>query len=116
MGFRLQCRDTYWVESFNHQLLCYIPKRIHFSTRVFSMRMNLAVIDWVGRTYVRTHLSLHSCLQNKNVNRPCTSQRKVKDLRRPDRRTGMKVLVKKSYKFAVDVWDNYFKRNLANLE
>lgn len=43
----IQCRDTYWVESFNHQLLTYLPKRIHFSTRVFNMRMNLAVMDWV---------------------------------------------------------------------
>ena len=34
-------------ESFNHQLLTYLPKRIHFSTRVFNMRMNLAVMDWV---------------------------------------------------------------------
>ena len=42
-----KCRDTYWVESFNHQLLTYLPKRIHFSTVTFNMRMNLAVLDWV---------------------------------------------------------------------
>eukprot|EP00731_Ephydatia_muelleri_P035532 Em0133g2a len=41
-----QCRDTYWVESFNHQLLTYLPKRIHFHTKTFEMRMNLAVMDW----------------------------------------------------------------------
>ncbi|KAL5509605.1 hypothetical protein EMCRGX_G004999 [Ephydatia muelleri] len=40
------CRDTYWVESFNHQLLTYLPKRIHFHTKTFEMRMNLAVMDW----------------------------------------------------------------------
>ena len=45
--FLWQCRDTYYVESFNHQLLVYIPKRIHFSNRVFTMRMNLAIMDWV---------------------------------------------------------------------
>ena len=43
-----QCRDTYWVESINHRLLTYLPKRIHFSTRTFVMRMNLAVLDWVS--------------------------------------------------------------------
>ena len=43
-----QCRDTYWVESFNHQLLTYLPKRIHFHTKTFEMRMNLAVMDWVS--------------------------------------------------------------------
>ena len=43
-----QCRDTYWVESFNHQLLTYLPKRIHFGTTTFCMRMNLALCDWVS--------------------------------------------------------------------
>ena len=38
----LYCRDTFYVDSFNYHLLCYIPKRIHFSTRVSIMRMNLA--------------------------------------------------------------------------
>ena len=28
-------------------MLTYIPKRIHFSTNIFKMRMNLAVLDWV---------------------------------------------------------------------
>ena len=55
-------------------------------------------------------------LQNESVNRPFTSQRKVRDLRRPDRRTGMKVLVKKTYKFVDKVWDDYFRRNLSNFE
>ena len=44
-----QCRDTFAVESFNHILLTYLSKRIHFSTRTFNMRMNLAVLDWVRR-------------------------------------------------------------------
>ena len=50
----VQCRDTYWIESFNHQLLTYPPKRIHFSTRVFNMRMNLAVVDWVRHNFVNS--------------------------------------------------------------
>ena len=44
----IQCRDTYWIESFNHQLLTYLPKRIHFGNDTFVMRMNLAVLDWVS--------------------------------------------------------------------
>ena len=42
-----KCRDTFSVESFNHMMLTYVPKRIHFSTCTFNMRMNLAVLDWV---------------------------------------------------------------------
>ena len=49
----LQCRDTYWVESCNHQLLTYLPIRIHFDTKTFQMRMNLAVMDWVSLPHVR---------------------------------------------------------------
>ena len=48
----MQCRDTYWVESFNHQLLTYLSKRIHFSTPTYRMRMNLAVLDWVCFPYL----------------------------------------------------------------
>ena len=40
--------DIYIGWSFNHMLLIYIPKHIHFSTKIFIMRMNLAVLDWVG--------------------------------------------------------------------
>uniref|UniRef100_A0A1X7V110 Uncharacterized protein n=1 Tax=Amphimedon queenslandica TaxID=400682 RepID=A0A1X7V110_AMPQE len=38
------CRDTFWVESFNHYLLTYLHKRIHFGTTTFRMRMNIAVM------------------------------------------------------------------------
>jgi hypothetical protein len=75
-----RCRDTYSVESFNHMMLMYVSKRIHFSTRTFNMRMQLAVLDW-----------------NENVHRAYTSMHRVADLRRPDRRTAMKVLVEKTY-------------------
>ena len=43
----LQCRDTFWVESFNHQLLAHIPKRVHFGSSTFEMRMNRTIMDWV---------------------------------------------------------------------
>ena len=55
----VQCRDTYWVESFNHQLLTYLPKRIHFSNETFNMRMNLAVLDWVSESHVLFTVHIH---------------------------------------------------------
>ena len=44
----VQCRDTFWVESFNHQLLTYLPKRVYFGSATFHMRMDLAVLNWMG--------------------------------------------------------------------
>ncbi len=94
----LQCRDTFWVESFNHQLLTYLPKRIHFGSSTFDMRMNLAILDWVCCTTHCIQIEYLFTLQNENVCRESTSERLVQDMRRPDRRTAMKVLVKKSFK------------------
>ena len=37
------------------------------------------------------------------------------DLRRPDRRTAMKVLVKKTYHFVEEIWMDYFMRNKNDL-
>ena len=103
----LQCRDTYWVESFNHQLLTYIPKRIHFGSSTFAMRMNLAIMDWVSwYSILCTNIYVFTCtLQNENVCRESTSERVVQDARRPDRRTPMKVLVKKSFDFVDNIWE-----------
>ena len=39
-------------------------------------------------------------LQNENVRRGCTSERLVQDMRRPDRRTPVRVLKAKSFNFA----------------
>ena len=39
-------------------------------------------------------------LQNENVRRGCTSERLVQDMRRPDRRTPVRVLKEKSFNFA----------------
>ena len=36
----------------------------------------------------------------------------VLDMRRPDRRTPMKVRLKKTYQFADDVWKAYVSKNL----
>ncbi len=41
---------------------------------------------------------------------------KVKDLRRPDRRTAMKVLVKKSFGFVRLLWEMFVERNKADLQ
>ena len=49
------------------------------------------------------------------MNRAHTSKRKVKDLRRPDRRTDMKALVSKSYHFAGMLWTEYVARNGVDL-
>ena len=45
------------------------------------------------------------------MNRAYTSMNKFKDLRRPDRRTAMKVLVKKTFKFVDLVWAMYVAQN-----
>ena len=55
LDVNLQCRDTFWVESFNHQLLTFLPKRVHFHTDTFKMRMNFAVMDWVSSLHVHAH-------------------------------------------------------------
>ncbi len=107
----LQCRDTFWVESFNHQLLTYIPKRIHFGSSTFEMRMNLAIMDWVCCTNLLYTMEYVFTLQNENVCRESTSERLVSDMRRPERRTAMKVLVKKAFKFVDNIWECYMQRS-----
>eukprot|EP00731_Ephydatia_muelleri_P009728 Em0005g314a len=91
------CRDTYWVESFNHQLLTYLPKRIHFHTKTFEMRMNLAVMDW-----------------NENCQRMATSHHEYTDVRRPDHHSTYNVLVKKTYRFVNNIWSMYVLRNITS--
>ena len=49
------------------------------------------------------------------MNRPYTSTSRVKDLWRPDRRTAMKVLVKKTYMFVDKLWTEYVEHNRADL-
>ena len=54
-------------------------------------------------------------MQNENVNRTHTSVHKVKDLRRSDRRTPMKVLVEKTFKFVELVWTAYVDDNTPDI-
>ena len=98
-------------------LLTYVPKRIHFGSATFLMRMNFAVMDWVRTVYMTSVPKMCVCLnvmQNENSQRAYTSERMYIDIRRPDRRTPMKVLVKKSYKFVQQVWDSYMVKNMED--
>lgn len=55
-------------------------------------------------------------IKNENVNRMHTSEHKVRDLRRPDRRTAMKVLVEKTFHFVELIWAAYVSKNVTHLE
>jgi hypothetical protein len=58
------------------------------------MRMNLACLDW-----------------NENVGRAATSEYITQDMRRPDRRTPMKVLTGKTYTFIDEIWEVYLQHH-----
>ena len=95
----LQCRDTYWVEPFNHQLLSDVPKKIHFGSTTFVMRLNLA-LGMIVRSYDDNgRLYLAFLNRMRNVGRAATSECMVADIRWKDRRTPMKVLVAKTFHF-----------------
>ena len=82
------------------------------------MRMNLALLDWVNIPCVCCAMILNvtiTLFQNENVNRAYTNLSKVKDLRRPDRRTDMKVLVKKTFMFVDLLWAMYVTHNKVDL-
>ena len=49
------------------------------------------------------------------MNRVHTSVHRVQDLRRPDRRTPMKVLVEKTFTFVELVWSTYIDDNKADI-
>jgi hypothetical protein len=82
-----RCRDTFWIESFNHALLTYLPKRIHFGDLTYQMRMDIAVMDW-----------------NENVDREVTSEKLIVDGRRPNRRLPFKCRKAKTDNFRWKVW------------
>ncbi|KAL5472992.1 hypothetical protein EMCRGX_G027432 [Ephydatia muelleri] len=98
----ISCEYTYLCSSSvgiptNHQLLTYLPKRIHFHTKTFEMRMNLAVMDW-----------------NENCQRMATSHHEYTDVRRPDHHSTYNVLVKKTYRFVNNIWSMYVLRNITS--
>ena len=97
-------------------LLTYVPKRIHFGTATFLMRMNLAVMDWV-RTLCLSALPGYACYYSqKNSQRACTSERLYLDMRRTDRTTPLKVFTEKSFSFVDQVWDSYMAKNMEDLK
>jgi len=49
------------------------------------------------------------------VQRAATSERMILDIRRPDRRTPMKALVAKTFKFVDTIWLQYLRRHLQDL-
>ena len=49
------------------------------------------------------------------MGRASTSERVVQDRRRQDRRTPMKVLVKKTFNFVDDIWKTYIEQKLGDL-
>ena len=49
------------------------------------------------------------------MGRAATSERLVADLRRPDRRTLMKVLVGKTFNFVSAIWELHTHNNMQNL-
>ncbi len=101
-----------------HHLLTYAPKRIHFGTETFVMRMNLACMDWVSEMCVYTYhilLMSYNYYKNENVGRRATSEVYMQDLKRPNRRTPFRVLVCKSFKFVDEVWKLYVSLNCQDI-
>ena len=49
------------------------------------------------------------------MNHSHTSEHRVYDLRRPDRRTPMKVLVEKKFEFVEPVWSAYVAHNKPDI-
>ena len=57
----------------------------------------------------------HVFLQNENVNREITSTHRVHDLRCPDRRTAMKILVAKTFTLVPALWQDYLAKYVSDL-
>lgn len=92
-------KDTFYVESFNNAVLMYLDKRLHYKDRTYTMRMNLAVLNW-----------------NEHVDRPFTArsvQYSEKNIQR--RQLGKKHYKKKSYNFVSEIWQ-LFLRVIVNNE
>ena len=104
------CQDTFWIESFNHQLL---PKLIHFGSTTFKMRMNLAVMDWVCSCNCVHTCYIPSLISRMKMYKEPAQVNIFLCLRRPDRITPMKVIVKKTFHF-VDVWRAYIRSKITD--
>ncbi len=92
----VNCKDTHYVESFNNALLQYHDKRICFGLRVYTMRINLAVIDW-----------------NEHVDRPHTSERRIVDAANPRRQQPVPVLAAKTYAWRNEMWRKFMNKTYS---
>ena len=82
------------------------------SDATFTMRMNVAVLDWVTQTIVPCFTKLHhDSFFHENIGRPSTSASETKDLRQPDRQIGIRVLVKIFILFVDELWQSYVSQN-----
>ena len=72
--------------------------------------MDLALLDWVRVNRKQNVFYMYVAhQQNENVGRVATSMREVVDLRQPDRRTPMRVLVAKAFYFVDKVWMTHLR-------
>ncbi len=61
------------------------------------------------------YVCINVTLQNENVCRASTSERLVQDMRRPDRRTAMRVLVTKTFNFVDNIWQSFVQQRSDEL-
>ena len=54
-------------------------------------------------------------MQNENSQRAFTSEKYYADVRRPDRRTPMKVLTDKTFTFVDTIWETYMEHNMVDV-
>ncbi|XP_044175429.1 uncharacterized protein LOC122958570 [Acropora millepora] len=87
-------RYTYYIESFHNCLLIYVPKRIHFSDKVYNMQVHLACLDW-----------------NENVDRDVYTTKTYQSIKRPDRVAPFRVLKPKTFLFKENIWATFYAFN-----
>lgn len=116
-----QCRDTYYIESFHNCLLIYVPKRIHFSDKVYNMRVHLACLDWVNihnsdSMYLLSNKEIYCwsllfLFQNENVDRDVYTTQTYQSIKRPDRVAPFRVLKPKTFSFKENIWATFYTFN-----
>ena len=78
-------------------------------------RWEWILLLWIGYVAHSVTSKLITTSQNENVQRACTSERFIIDLRRPDQKIPMKVLVKKTFQFIDDVGRSYILWKITDL-
>ena len=75
-------RDTFLVESFNNVALIYLDKHIHYRDETYTVRRNLAVLDW-----------------NEHVSQPYTSSLNCQTVRHQLKESGKRAYNAKTFNF-----------------